>query len=446
MNDFLTFLKEKGFVYPGSQIYGGLANTWDYGPLGSILKNNLKKLWIKEFIYKQPNNFLLDTSIFLNPKVWQASGHVDKFNDPLIDCKKCKNRFRADKLVEEEFGLKNISNEEMTQKIQSELKCPNCGKQDWSDVREFKLMFETSNSKTSDDLIYLRPETAQGIFIDFNSYKEGIFGKIPFGIGQIGKAFRNEVTPGNFIFRTKEFEQMELEYFVYPDDEDENLGFNFYLQVIKQFLKKIGLKKENIKSFNVPKNELAHYSKRTIDFEYNFPFGWGELLGIANRSNFDLTNHSKNSDEKLSYFENKERYVPSVIETSMGVERLLFAILWETYNLKEHQDNQDFMDFTYALAPYKLAILPLTKAELEFAKKIEAKLHDSYVIENTLLIEKGSIGKRYKRIDEIGIPFAITVDEKTLKEKTITIREGINKNQTIIKISDLEIFLLDKIK
>ncbi len=446
MNDFLTFLKEKGFVYPGSQIYGGLANTWDYGPLGSILKKNLKKLWVKEFIYKQENNFLLDTSIFLNPKVWKASGHIDKFNDPLIDCKKCKNRFRADKLIEENFGLKNLSNEEMTQKIQSELKCPNCGKQDWSEVREFKLMFETSNSKTSDDLIYLRPETAQGIFIDFNYYKEGIFGKIPFGIGQIGKAFRNEITPGNFIFRTKEFEQMELEYFVYPDEDEENLGFNFYLQIIKQFLKKIGLKKENIKSFNVPKDELAHYSKRTIDFEYKFPFGWGELLGIANRGNFDLTNHSKHADEKLSYFLNKERYIPSVIETSMGVERLLFAILWEAYNRKEHQENQDFMDFTYALAPYKLAILPLTKSEVEFAKKIDSKLHDSYVIENTLLLENGSIGKRYKRVDEIGIPFAITVDEKTLKDKTITVREGLTKNQTTIKIADLEIFLLDKIK
>ncbi len=440
INSFINFLKEKGFIYSGSEIYGGLSNTWDYGPLGSLLKKNLKDLWINSFIFQQKNNFLLDSSIMLNNKVWEASGHVEKFNDPLIDCKKCKSRFRADHLVEENTQVKtgNLSIKEMETIIKDKISCPKCQSNNWTDVREFKLMFETSNSKTKSDLIYLRPETAQGVFINFNNYKNGKFGKLPFGIGQIGKAFRNEITPGNFIFRTKEFEQMELEYY-FHDLGNGNDYFEEYVSIVEKFLKKVGIADKNFRLFEVPKDELAHYSKRTIDFEYNFPFGWGELLGIANRGNFDLTNHSQHSQEKLNYrLEDGEVIIPSVIETSIGVERLLFSILWEAWTNK----TENYFPIPQEIVPYKMVFLPLTKNEIELTNKIiEEIITPSKVFSNILVFEKGNIGKRYKHADEFGIPFSITIDQETKSlDGEVTIRFAKTKEQIKIKIKELEDF------
>ncbi len=444
---FINYLKEKDFIYSGSEIYGGLSNTWDFGPLGSLLKQNLKNHWIKRFILDQDNNYLFDSSIMLNNAVWKSSGHVDKFNDPLIDCKQCKNRFRADHLVEDitKESAANLTNQQMFDII-NQIDCPVCKKHDWTSVREFKLMFETSTSKTGtndDSIIYLRPETAQGIFINFNNYKNKTFGKIPFGIGQIGKAFRNEITPGNFIFRTKEFEQMELEF--YTKNVDEDSTFETYLELTKQFLNELELNPLDISLFDVPQEELAHYSKRTIDFEFNFPFGKKELLGIANRTNFDLKNHSEQSGIKLEVLgDNNEKYYPSVIETSMGVERLLYAILWTSYK-KMIENDSNYLAIPKIIAPYEIAILPLTKNHIEEAQKMMNDLKKSRLILRILFLEKGNIGKRYKRSDEMGIPFAITIDDEFSFNQSITIRTASNKEQIRIEANQLEnYFLMNK--
>lgn len=441
---FVNYLKEKDFIYSGSEIYGGLSNTWDFGPLGSLLKQNLKNYWIKKFIIEQNNNYFFDSSIMLNNGVWKASGHVDKFNDPMIDCKECKNRFRADHLVEEitNVSATNLSNKEMFDII-DKTDCPVCKKHDWTSVREFKLMFETSTSKTDsneESIIYLRPETAQGIFINFNNYKNKTFGKVPFGIGQVGKAFRNEITPGNFIFRTKEFEQMELEYYVNASDEDQ--AFEQYLTLTKDFLSDLGLDAADVDIYNVPKDELAHYSKKTIDFEFEFPFGKKELLGIANRGDFDLRNHSDHSGTKLEMLdENNEKYYPSVIETSMGVERLLYAILWTAYK-NMLQDETNYLKMPQQIAPYEVVVLPLTKHHIDQSREFTTYLKQSRLNLRVITLEKGNIGKRYKRADEMGIPFAITIDDEFEGQKMVTIRTASNKEQIRIETDKVEDFFL----
>ncbi|NOQ50126.1 MAG: glycine--tRNA ligase [Mycoplasmataceae bacterium] len=448
--EIVAYLKDKGFIYPGSDIYGGLANSWDYGPLGAILKDNIKQLWKKTFIDEQHNVFHLDSSIILNSKVWKASGHIDRFSDPLVDCKSCKQRYRADDLLKQ-ANHKNVSTlslEELTKGI-NKLQCPNCSKQNWTNVREFNLMFKMSNSKINlnDDEIYLRPETAQGVFINFKNIMDTISPKLPFGVGQVGKAFRNEVTPGNFIFRTKEFDQLELEFFCHPNDA--NKWFKFYNHEIQSFLKNtLNLKSKYIKEFHVPTKELAHYSTKTIDFEFKFPFGWAELLGLANRTDYDLKTHSEHSNDELLVIDpiTKEKYTPYVIETSIGVERLLFAIV--SNHLKTiivDDEERDILQLPFALAPIKIAIAPLTnKIEKQAFKLYEKLLKDS--IGSIIFIKGGSIGKRYRKQDQIGTPFVITYDFDSQQDHQVTIRERDSKKQTRVKIDEITTFIQNHAK
>lgn len=439
---FISYMKEKGIIYPGSEIYGGLANSWDYGPLGSLIKDNIKDLWKSFFIFGNNHTYLMDSSIILNNKVWNASGHLNKFNDYVIESLNDNKRYRVDKLLKEylDINFLDYEIEEVEKLIKEKIKLPKYkDKTKWGNVKKFNLMFEINSSKTTDeDKLYLRPETAQGIFINFKNIVDTIYPKLPFAVGQIGKSFRNEVTPGNFIFKTKEFEQLELEYFIYPETSNEI--FQYCKDNIEKFLfTKLKIKKDNIKVLNVPKNELAHYSKKTIDFEYQFPFGKEEILGLSNRGDYDLKVHKDFSKEKINYQDPKtnKKIIPHVIEHSMGLQRLMLVILLEGF--KKH-GNKQLLKLPYKLAPYKLAILPLTKEENEIAWDLYLKIQ-AKEIGSIKFMTNGNIGKRYKKLDEIGTPFVLTVDKESKKDNAFTIRHWNNEKQDRIILSELENYI-----
>jgi len=455
MEKIVSLCKNRGFVYPGSEIYGGLANTWDYGPLGVEFKNNVKRAWWKKFIQESEYNVGVDCAILMNPETWVASGHVGGFSDPLMDCKDCKARFRADKLIEEFFKENNMSdqvvdgwsNEKMMEFIKDNgIKCPECGGQNFTDIRKFNLMFKTFQGVTEDakSEIYLRPETAQGIFVNFKNVLRTTRKKIPFGIGQIGKSFRNEITPGNFTFRTREFEQMELEFFCKPGEDLE--WFKYWKDFCKDWLLSLGMKEENIRMRDHSKEELSHYSNATTDIEYLFPFGWGELWGIADRTDFDLRQHSQHSGEDLSYLDpfTNERYIPYCIEPSVGADRVALAFLVDAYHEEELEggDSRVVMKFHPALAPVKAAVLPLSKKLGEEAGKLYGMLRKKYNVEYD---EAGSIGKRYRRQDEIGTPYCITFDFDSLNDNSVTIRDRDTMEQIRIPINEVEKFLEEKL-
>ena len=453
MEKIVNLCKQYGFIFSGSEIYGGLANTWDYGPLGVELKNNVKKIWTKRFIQENKYNVGMDSAILMNPKTWEASGHLKTFSDPLIDCKECKSRFRADKLIEDytngtETG-DGWSNEKLISFIkENNIVCPKCGKMNYTDIRQFNLMFKTFQGVTEDakSTIYLRPETAQGIFVNFKNVERSMRLKIPFGIGQIGKSFRNEITPGNFIFRTREFEQMELEFFCKPGTELE--WFSYYKNYAHKWLLDLGIKEENLRYRDHEKEELCFYSNATTDFEFKFPFGWGELWGIASRTNYDLSRHMEVSKESLEYLdpETNEKYIPYVIEPSLGCDRMVLAILCNSYTVDtlENGDTRELMKFHPALAPYKVAVLPLVKKyHQEKALEIYDKLSKSFMITYD---EAGNIGKRYRRQDVIGTPFCITIDEETINNNTVTIRDRDTMEQTVVNVSEIENYINEKIK
>ncbi|ABY92638.1 glycine--tRNA ligase [Thermoanaerobacter brockii subsp. lactiethylicus] len=454
MDKIVALAKNRGFVFPGSEIYGGLANTWDYGPLGVELKNNIKRMWWKRFIQQSPYNVGIDSAILMNPEVWVASGHVSSFSDPLMDCKECKSRFRADQLIEDyikEKGL-NISiegwtNEQMMEFIKEhKVSCPKCGAHNFTDIRKFNLMFKTYQGVTEDSKseVYLRPETAQGIFVNFKNVQRTTRKKIPFGIGQIGKSFRNEITPGNFIFRTREFEQMELEFFCKPGEDME--WFSYWRKYCMDWLLEFGLKEENLRFRDHKKEELSHYSTATTDIEYNFPFGWGELWGIANRTDFDLRQHMEHSGVDLSYMDpvTGEKYIPYCIEPSVGVDRLMLAFLIDAYEEEELEDGETrvVLRLHPALAPIKAAVLPLSKKLSENAYKLYDQLRNKFVVDYD---ETGSIGKRYRRQDEIGTPFCITYDFDSENDHCVTIRDRDTMQQVRIKIEEVEKYLEERL-
>ena len=450
MEKLVNFCKQYGFIFQGSEIYGGLANTWDYGPLGVELKNNIKKAWIKKFIQEDINNVGLDSAILMNPKTWEASGHLSTFSDPLIDCKECKTRHRADKLVEDS-GVSDagkMCNEELINYIKEHnITCPECGKSNFTDIRQFNLMFKTFQGVTEEakSTIYLRPETAQGIFTNFLNVQRSMRLKIPFGIGQVGKSFRNEITPGNFIFRVREFEQMELEFFCKPGTELE--WFEHYKEYCKNFLISLGIKEENIRLRNHSKEELCFYSNATTDIEYKFPFGWGELWGIASRTDYDLTQHQKFSGVNMNYLdpETNEKYIPYVIEPSLGVERLVLTILCDAYTEEKMEDGttREILKLHPYLAPYKVTVLPLIKKyhsdkALEIYQKLQKKFMCSYD-------DAGNIGKRYHRSDIIGTPFVITVDDETINNNTVTLRDRDTTEQITLNVDEVEEYINKKV-
>ncbi len=452
MEKLVALCKGRGFVYAGSEIYGGLANTWDYGPLGTELKNNIKKAWLKKFVQENPYNVGLDSAILMNPQTWVASGHLGGFSDPLMDCKECKTRHRADNLIED-FDGTNVagwSNEEMTAYInEKEIPCPDCGKHNFTDIRQFNLMFKTFQGVTEDSKneLYLRPETAQGIFVNFANIQRTTRRKVPFGVAQIGKSFRNEITPGNFIFRVREFEQMELEFFCKPGTDLE--WFDYWRSYCRDWLYSLGMKEENLRLRDHSADELCFYSKATTDFEYLFPFGWGELWGVADRTDYDLTQHSNTSGKTLDYFDpvTNERYIPYVIEPSLGVERLFLAIMTEAYDEEivdaEKNDTRVVLHFHPALAPYKAAVLPLSKKLSEQATEVFHSLQKKFMCE---FDDAGSIGKRYRRQDEIGTPLCITYDFDSLEDGCVTVRDRDTMEQERIKIADLEAYIEKKIQ
>ena len=450
MEKIVGLCKNRGFVYAGSEIYGGLSNTWDYGPLGVELKNNVKKAWWKKFVQESEYNVGLDCAILMNPQVWVASGHVGGFSDPLMDCKNCKTRHRADKLLED-LGVdcNGWSNEKISQYIkENNVTCPNCGKSDFTDIRKFNLMFKTFQGVTEDakNEIYLRPETAQGIFVNFKNVQRTARKKLPFGIGQIGKSFRNEITPGNFTFRTREFEQMELEFFCKPGTDLE--WFAYWKEACRSFLLSLGLKEENLKLRDHEKEELSHYSNATTDIEFLFPFGWGELWGIADRTDFDLSQHQNTSGENMEYFdaETGEHYLPYVIEPSLGADRVVLAFLCDAYdeeNLAKEGEKDDIrtvLHFHPALAPIKAAVLPLSKKLNDGALEIFHALRKDFVVD---FDDAGSIGKRYRRQDEIGTPVCITVDFDTAQDGCVTVRDSDTMKQQRIPVSDLKGYLTE---
>ncbi len=455
MEKIVALAKNRGFIFAGSDIYGGLSNTWDYGPLGVQLKRNIKEAWWKRFVKENKYNVGMDAAILMNPNVWVASGHVGGFSDPLMDCKNCKARFRADHLIEEYLEKQGKSepieawdDAKMKSFIDDEgIKCPDCGKADFTDIRKFNLMFKTFQGVTEDSKseIYLRPETAQGIFVNFKQVQRTSRKKLPFGICQIGKSFRNEITPGNFIFRTREFEQMELEFFCEPGTDIE--WFNYWKEFCKNWLLELGIKEENLKLRDHSPEELSHYSNATTDFEYKFPFGWGELWGIADRTDFDLKQHSKFSGEELNYFDpvTNKKYIPYCIEPSLGVERMLLAFLSEAYEEEtlEGDDIRVVMKFSNQLAPYKAAVLPLSKKLGEKAREVFELISCEY---NCEYDETGSIGKRYRRQDEIGTPYCITYDFDSLEDNCVTVRDRDTMEQTRIHIDELRAFLDEKMK
>ena len=451
MDKIVDLCKSRGFVYAGSEIYGGLANSWDYGPLGVELKNNIKRAWWKKFVQESPYNVGLDSSILMNPETWVASGHLGGFSDPLMDCKACKTRPRADNLIEAFDGTNPAgwSNQEMMDYIREKgITCPNCGKADFTDIRQFNLMFKTFQGVTEDSKseLYLRPETAQGIFVNFANIQRTSRKKVPFGVGQIGKSFRNEITPGNFIFRVREFEQMELEFFCKPGTDLE--WFQYWRSYCKNFLLTLGLKEENLRLRDHDPEELCFYSKATTDFEYLFPFGWGELWGVADRTDYDLTQHMNHSGKSLEYFdpEDNTKYIPYVIEPSLGVERLFLSIVTQAYDEEvvdaEKNDTRVVMHLHPALAPYQAAVLPLSKKLSEKAQEVYQMLCKNFSVD---FDETGSIGKRYRRQDEIGTPFCITYDFDTLeKDNCVTVRDRDTMEQVRMPIDELEAYLKEK--
>ena len=453
MEKIVALCKGRGFVYPGSEIYGGLANTWDYGPLGVELKTNIKDAWRKKFIQENKYNVGLDSAILMNPQTWVASGHIGGFSDPLMDCKECKTRHRADNLIED-FDGTNVagwSNEQMMDYIKEKnIPCPNCGKHNFTDIRQFNLMFKTFQGITEDTKseLYLRPETAQGIFVNFANIQRTSRKKVPFGVAQVGKSFRNEITPGNFIFRVREFEQMELEFFCKPGTDLE--WFDYWRSFCRNFLLSLNIKEENLRLRDHSKEELSFYSKATTDFEYLFPFGWGELWGIADRTDYDLTQHIKTSGKTLDYFdpETNERYVPYVIEPSLGVERLFLTVITEAYDeenigTEEKPDMRTVMHFHPALAPVKAAVLPLSKKLKEPAEKIFEKLSKKFAVDYD---DAGNIGKRYRRQDEIGTPICVTYDFDSETDGCVTVRDRDTMEQERIKIEELEAYIAKKIE
>jgi len=470
MDQIVTLCKNRGFVFAGSEIYGGLANTWDYGPLGVELKNNIKRAWWKKFVQENPYNVGLDAAILMNPQVWVASGHVGGFSDPLMDCKECKERFRADKLIEEwaqEHGValdKSVdafSQEEMKAFIDShEIPCPTCGKHNFTDIRQFNLMFKTFQGVTEDakSTVYLRPETAQGIFVNFLNVQRTTRKKLPFGVCQIGKSFRNEITPGNFTFRTREFEQMELEFFCTPGTELE--WFDYWKKFCRQWLLDLGLKEENLRLRDHDPEELSHYSNATTDFEFVFPFGWGELWGVASRTNFDLTQHQNTSGKDMTYFDQdkNEHFIPYVIEPSLGADRVTLAFLVDAYDeevvgqdKKGKDDVRTVLRLHPALAPFKCAVLPLSKKEVLSGPALELRdaLAKDFMVDYD---ETGSIGKRYRRQDEIGTPFCVTVDFQTVGDEStpadhcVTVRERDSMQQVRIPIENVKEYIAEHIR
>ena len=436
-----THLQTTGYVYQGSEIYGGLSNTWDYGPLGVEIKNNIKKAWWKKFVQESPTNVGIDASILMNPEVWKATGHVTTFNDPLIDCKSCKARHRADELISSQFKDVNVdamSMDEMNKFVkENNVVCPVCGKSNFTDIRQFNMMFKTHIGVTEDSKseVYLRPETAQGMFVNFKNVQRTTRRKVPFGICNIGKAFRNEITPGNFIFRVREFEQMEMEFFCKPDTDLE--WFDYWKTFSLNFVKSLGIKEENLRYRDHEKEELAFYSKATTDVEYLFPFGWGEILGIADRTNYDLSRHSEHSGETLDYLDpiTNERYIPYCIEPSMGVDRLLLMVLCDAYDEEQlENDTRVVMHILPALAPYKIAVLPLSKQLNEKALEVVNILNKHFAVTYD---ETASIGKRYRRQDAIGTPYCVTVDFDTANDQSVTIRDRDTMQQIRLPIEKL---------
>lgn len=445
----VTHLQTTGYVFQGSQIYGGLSNTWDYGPLGSELKNNLQQLWWKKFVGESPTNVGIDAAILMNPKVWEATGHVTTFNDPLIDCKECRGRFRADDLVKEQYPDVDVNGMDLnalSEFIKTHpLKCPQCGKSNFTDVRQFNMMFKTHIGVTDDSksVVYLRPETAQGVFVNFKNVQRATRRKLPLGIANVGKSFRNEITPGNFIFRTREFTQMELEFFCKPGTDLE--WFKYWKDYSISFVESLGVKAENLRFRDHEPEELAFYSKATTDIEYKFPFGWGEIWGIADRTDYDLKRHQDYSGESLDYLdpETNEKYVPYCIEPSLGLDRLFLMIVTDSYDeeVLENGEIRKIMHLKPFLAPYKAAILPLSKQLNEKAKEVFDSLIP-YI--NVNFDTTGSIGKRYRRNDEIGTPYCVTIDFDTLNDGCVTVRERDSMKQERIKIEDLRNYLLDR--
>ncbi len=455
MEKIVNLAGTRGFIFPGSQIYGGLANTWDYGPLGVELKNNVKRAWWRKFVQESPLNVGVDCAILMNPQTWVASGHLKSFSDPLMDCRECGARFRADQLIEGFCGEKGItlpkpvdamSADEMMAFIKdNNVPCPTCGKHNFTDIRQFNLMFKTFQGVTEDSssTIYLRPETAQGIFVNFKNVQRTSRKKIPFGICQVGKSFRNEITPGNFTFRTREFEQMEMEFFCKPDTDLE--WFAYWKQFCIDWLHTLGLKDEELRFRDHDPAELAFYSKATSDIEFLFPFGWGELWGIADRTDYDLTQHQNTSGEDLSYFDDTDssRYVPYVVEPSLGADRVVLAFLCAAYDEEEiaEGDVRTVMHFHPALAPVKIAVLPLSRKLSEGAEKIYAELSKKY---NCDYDDRGNIGKRYRREDEIGTPFCVTYDFESENDRAVTIRFRDSMEQVRVPIDELAGWFEDK--
>ena len=454
MEKLVALCKSRGFVYPGSEIYGGLANAWDYGPLGVELKNNVKKAWMKKFVQESKYNVGLDAAILMNPKTWVASGHVGGFSDPLIDCKNCKTRHRADKLIEDwahennkDMVADGMTDEEMINFIkENNIVCPKCGEQNFTPIRKFNLMYKTYQGVTEDSSseIYLRPETAQGIFVNFKNVLRTTRRKLPMGIGQVGKSFRNEITPGNFIFRIREFEQMELEFFCKPGTDME--WFEYWRAFCKNWLLSLGMKEEKIRLRDHSPEELCFYSKGTTDIEFAFPFGWGELWGIADRTDYDLKQHAQYSGEDFTYLDQEtgEKFVPYCVEPSLGCDRVTLAFLCNAYEEQEiaEGDVRTVLHLHPAFAPYKVAVLPLSKKLSEKAEEVYAKLSKSFMCDYD---EAGSIGKRYRREDEIGTPYCVTIDFDTLEDECVTIRDRDTMEQVRVKIDELESYIQDKI-
>jgi glycyl-tRNA synthetase len=447
MDAIVALCKGRGFIFSGSEIYGGLANTWDYGPLGVLFKNNVKKAWWQKFVQESPYNVGLDSAILMNPQVWVASGHVGGFSDPLMDCRECKTRHRADQLIENYNGTPTggWSMKQLGEYIaENNIPCPDCGKQNFTDVRQFNLMFKTFQGVTEDSQneIYLRPETAQGIFVNFKNIQRTSRKKVPFGVAQIGKSFRNEITPGNFIFRTREFEQMELEFFCKPGTDLE--WFEYWRSFCKQWLLDFGMREENLRLRDHAAEELSHYSKATTDFEFLFPFGWGELWGIADRTDYDLTQHQTHSGQALDYFdpETNEKYIPYVVEPSLGVDRAALAFLCDAYDEEiidaEKNDTRVVLRLHPALAPYTCAVLPLSKKLSERCEPIVKELSERFSAD---FDDAGSIGKRYRRQDEIGTPFCVTVDFDTLEDNCVTVRERDSMKQERISVDRIKEYI-----
>ena len=457
MEKIIALAKSRGFVYPGSEIYGGLANTWDYGNLGVELKNNVKAAWWQKFIKESPYNVGVDCAILMNPQTWIASGHLGSFSDPLMDCKECHERFRADKIIEDYMHENGIitegsvdawSNEEMKKYIEEHnIECPTCGKHNFTDIRQFNLMFKTFQGVTEDakNVVYLRPETAQGIFVNFKNVQRTSRKKVPFGIGQVGKSFRNEITPGNFTFRTREFEQMELEFFCKPGTDLE--WFDYWRSYCINWLTSLGIREDQMRLRDHDKEELSFYSNATTDIEFLFPFGWGELWGIADRTDYDLNRHQEVSGQDLTYFddETSERYIPYVIEPSLGADRVTLAFLCAAYDeeILEGGESRTVLRFHPALAPVKIGILPLSKKLNEGALKISEELSKYYNVE---FDDRGNIGKRYRRQDEIGTPFCITYDFDSESDNAVTVRDRDSMEQVRIPIAELKNYFEDKFR